>query len=96
MNPAKVRRERMDQLTDLPNIGKAMARDLQRLGIRRPEELVGRDPLQLYQQLCRVTGARQDPCVLDTFISITRFMDGEAPQPWWAYTEERKRRYGQI
>lgn len=96
MNPAKVRRERMHQLTDLPNIGKAMARDLLRLGIRTPEELVGKDPLQLYQQLCRVTGARQDPCVLDTFISITRFMDGEAPQPWWAYTEERKRRYGQV
>ena len=96
MNPAKVRRERMHQLTDLPNIGKAMARDLQRLGIRTPEELVGKDPLQLYQQLCRVTGARQDPCVLDTFISITRFMDGEEPQPWWAYTEERKRRYGRI
>lgn len=96
MNPAKVRRERMHQLTDLPNIGKAMARDLQRLGINRPEELVGKDPLQLYQQLCRVSGTRQDPCVLDTFISITRFMNGEAPQPWWTYTEERQRRYGQI
>lgn len=28
--------------------------------------------------------------LLDVYISITRFMDGEAPKPWWAYTAERK------
>jgi hypothetical protein len=28
---------------------------------------------------------------LDAFISITRFVDGEAAQPWWHYTAERKR-----
>ena len=36
------------------------------------------------------TWLRQDPCVLDTFISITRFMDGDEARPWWAYTAERK------
>jgi hypothetical protein len=29
--------------------------------------------------------------LLDVFISITRFMDGEAPRVWWDYTAERKR-----
>jgi hypothetical protein len=33
---------------------------------------------------------RHDPCVLDVFISVTRFMAGDAPQPWWAYTAQRK------
>jgi hypothetical protein len=28
--------------------------------------------------------------VLDVFLSITRFMAGDAPQPWWHYTAERK------
>jgi hypothetical protein len=29
--------------------------------------------------------------VLDVFISVTRFMAGEAPMTWWSFTEERKR-----
>jgi hypothetical protein len=32
--------------------------------------------------------------VLDVFISITRFVDGEAPRAWWDYTAERKRMGG--
>ena len=90
MNPAKVVRERVRVLTDLPNIGRTMAAELQRLGIAKPEQLKGRDPYVLYQELCMATGLRQDPCVLDTFISITRFMDGDEARPWWAYTAERK------
>lgn len=90
MNPDKVIRENTRTLTDLPNIGRAGAADLRLLGIDKPGDLIGRDPYQMYQQLCKITGTRHDPCVLDVFISITRFMDGEAAQPWWAYTAERK------
>ncbi len=79
-------------LTDLPNIGKAMAGDFRLLGIEYPRQLVGRDPYRLYDELCRATGARHDPCVIDTFISAVRFMEGAPPRPWWHYTEERKRR----
>ena len=96
MNPAKVERDRVRQLMDLPNVGPAMARDLKFISINAPEQLIGKDPLKLYQSLCRKSGTRQDPCVLDVFISITRFMNGDAPRPWWAYTEERKRRYGSV
>ena len=91
MNPDKVDRNRLNKLTDLPNIGKACAADLELLGIDKPEQLIGKDPYQLFDLLCTKTGLKIDPCMLDTFISITRFMDGEAPQPWWAYTEERKK-----
>jgi hypothetical protein len=90
MNPAKVIRERVKALTDLPNIGRAMAKDLLLLGIETPAQLKGCDPYALYSALCDTTGHRQDPCVLDTFISITRFMDGDEARPWWAYTAERK------
>jgi len=96
MNPAKVIRHKVHRLTDLPNIGSAMAKDLELIGINRPDQLIGQDPLRLYEKLCLACGVRQDPCVLDTFISITRFMSGDAPQPWWAYTKERKRLYGSI
>lgn len=96
MNPARVERDRVHQLTDLPNIGPAMAKDLELVGIHAPQQLIGKDPLDLYLALCRATGARQDPCVLDVFISVTRFMNGEAPKPWWAYSAERKQRYDAL
>ncbi len=91
MNPAKVERGRVKQLTDLPNIGKAGEKDLILLGITAPGQLFGRDAYEMYDELCEKTGARHDPCVIDVFLSITRFMAGEAPRAWWDYTDERKR-----
>jgi hypothetical protein len=96
MHPDKVERQRLKLLTDLPNVGPACAKDLQLLGIDSPPDLRGKDPLEMYRALCDITGLRQDPCVLDVFISITRFIDGEPPQAWWAYTAERKKRYGAL
>ncbi|HPT57671.1 MAG TPA: helix-hairpin-helix domain-containing protein, partial [Casimicrobium sp.] len=29
---------------------------------------------------------------IDVFISVTRFMNGEAARPWWNYTAERKQK----
>ncbi|UFH59676.1 helix-hairpin-helix domain-containing protein [Sulfurovum mangrovi] len=93
MNPKKVVRETTKKLTDLPNIGKSLAADLERIGIDSPEKLQGKEPYALYQRLSEVTGKRQDPCVLDIFISITDFMNGGEPKVWWAYTAERKEKY---
>ena len=95
MNPAKVKRENVKELTDLPNIGKAMAADLQKIGIARPAQVKGKSPYKMYEALCLKTGVRHDPCVIDVFISITRFAEGDIPRPWWEYTEERKRVTGE-
>ncbi|MDD2465839.1 MAG: helix-hairpin-helix domain-containing protein [Desulfobulbus sp.] len=92
MNPSKVDRRQLQLLTDLPNIGKAIAADLKLIGICQPSDLLGLDPYQMYAQLCEITGYRHDPCVIDVFISVTRFIAGEDPNPWWAYTAERKRK----
>ncbi|MHB8461308.1 MAG: helix-hairpin-helix domain-containing protein [Vulcanimicrobiaceae bacterium] len=91
MNPSRVNRNRIALLTDLPNIGKAGARDLRRLGINEPRQLIGKCPYEMYETLCDKTSSRHDPCVIDVFISVTRFMAGEEPLPWWAYTDERKK-----
>jgi len=84
-------RARVTVLEDLPNVGKAVAADLRQLGIRAPCDLAGRDPYALYDALNRATGMRHDPCLLDTFIAVVRFVDGGPARPWWAYTAERKR-----
>jgi predicted GIY-YIG superfamily endonuclease len=78
-------------LEDIPNIGPAVAADLRQLGIMTPAELPGRDPYAMYDDLCRITGQRHDPCLLDTFIAAVRFMEGAPKKPWWKYTAERKR-----
>ena len=90
MNPRKVDRNRIENLTDLPNVGTATAEDLRLLGIHNPSQLVGQCPFEMYDRLCKKTAKRHDPCVIDVFISVTRFMAGDEPRPWWEYTEERK------
>ena len=90
MNPTKVDRNHLLRLTDLPNVGPAVATDLRRLGIDSPEQLKGRNAFALYDQLCSITWHRQDPCVIDVFLSITRFMEGDEARPWWHYTAQRK------
>lgn len=84
-------REEIARLEDIPNIGPAIAADLRRLGITTPSELQGRDPYAMYDDLCRITGQRHDPCLLDTFIAAVRYMEGGPKKPWWKYTAERKR-----
>lgn len=90
MNPIKVDRHKITTLTDLPNIGRASAADLQLLGIKTPNDLINCDAFQLYDNLCHITQAKHDPCVIDVFISVIRFMQGEPARPWWEYTAERK------
>jgi hypothetical protein len=90
MHPAKVNRQQLRQLSDLPNIGKAGAADLQLLGIQRPEQLVGQSAMAMYQALCEKTGQRHDPCVIDVFLSIISFMNGEPARPWWEFTAQRQ------
>ena len=84
-------RKHLARLEDIPNVGPAIAADLRQLGITMPTELPGRDPYAMYDDLCRITGQRHDPCLLDTFIAAVRFMEGEPKKPWWKYTAERKK-----
>jgi hypothetical protein len=88
--PAKGRRE-ITHLEDIPNIGPSIAANLRQLGIATPGDLPGRDPYAMYDDLCRITGQRHDPCLLDTFIAAVRFMEGSPKKSWWKYTAERKR-----
>jgi Pathogenicity locus len=81
----------VSRLEAIPNVGPAIAADLRQLGITTPGEFQGRDPYAMYDDLCRITGQRHDPCLLDTFIAAVRFMEGAPKKPWWKYTAERKR-----
>ena len=81
---------------DIPNVGPAMARDFALLGLKSPSDLKGKDAYKLYQKMCKVSGTRQDPCVLDTYIAVIDFMNGAPARPWFYYTKARKQLYLDI
>jgi len=81
----------VSELTDLPNIGKAIAGDLRMVGIQHPKDLIGKDAYKLHDKLCRITGTKHDPCMIDVFLSVVDFMNGGEAKVWWSYTEQRKK-----
>ena len=77
----------------IPGVGPSIARDLMDLGIRHPRELVGRDPEQLFEQLCGQRGERIDRCVLYVFRCAVYFASTERPEAdllkWWNWKDRR-------
>ncbi len=97
LKPRKARHAgECEQLEQLPNIGPSLADDLRSIGVMQPQDLVEGDAFALYQALCKASGKRQDPCVLDTFMAATDFMRGAPPRPWWTYTAQRKQQFGTV
>jgi len=82
------------ELADLASIGPAMLRDFEQLRIRSVRELARRNPEKLYEQLCEVSGQRQDICVLDVFrAAVAQARNPKLPaaqRNWWYYSRVRK------
>ena len=85
-----IRASEVKKFTDIPNVGKAMERDFLLLGLKSPSDLKKQDAYKLYQKMCKKSGVRQDPCVLDTYLAVVDFMNGGEPKPWWDFTAKRK------
>jgi hypothetical protein len=77
-------------LKDLKNVGKATLQDLDLLNIHTIEELAHRDATQLFEQLEKLTGKRQDPCVWDVFAAIIHEAKTGEATSWWTWTAKRK------
>jgi len=45
-------KETVSKMIDLPNVGKAISADLQRIGLTHPQQLIGKDAYELHKQLC--------------------------------------------
>jgi len=71
-----------------------MLRDLARLKVDSIAQLAKADPQTLYDRLCKITGHRQDPCVLDTFTcAVAQARDPHLPaqkRKWWYWSRVRK------
>jgi len=90
-NPNK---DLITELEEIPNIGKVISSKLRLIGIEKPKDLLGNDPIKLYKQLCEKENKKIDPCVIDVFISAIDFMEGGEAKPWWEFTKRRKEMLG--
>ncbi len=90
------RAQEAKKLTDVPNVGPAVAKKLVMLGVTEPKHLMKKDPYKLYKKLCTLTKKRHDPCLLDAFMAATDFMNGGIPKEWWRYTKARKTAYPEL
>jgi hypothetical protein len=80
------------RLREIPNVGPRMAADLLKLGVMRLKDAAGKDPDQMYHELCAIDASRHDPCVRDVFAAVVSFAEGGPAKPWWEFTPERKAR----
>jgi len=92
----KTARDSIARFDQIINIGAAMSGDFQRLGLKKPQDLIGKDPVKLYQTICRIDQQFHDPCVLDTYLATVDYMNGKPPQVWWKYTKQRKSEFTSV
>ncbi|HET9151896.1 MAG TPA: DUF4332 domain-containing protein [Gemmatimonadales bacterium] len=87
----KTRSTRRDELQSLPGVGPSIAQDLRDLGITSVAALARRNPERMYQALNRLTGVRQDPCVLYVFRCAVYCARTPKPAPalrqWWTWKD---------
>jgi hypothetical protein len=82
-------------LTEIPGIGKSIAGDLWRIGIKKVEDLRNKDPQQLYDDSNRFAGVVQDRCLLYAFRCAVYYAstDKRKHKPeklkWWNWTDEK-------
>jgi hypothetical protein len=72
-------------------VGPSIAGDLRGLGIRRVEDLKGRDPERLYARSNVLRGEVQDRCLLYVFRCAVYFATTRRPDPellkWWNWKD---------
>ncbi len=89
----KTQNPELKALMLIPGVGKSIAMDLYKLGIRQLDDLKGKNPNQLYEQSNRLAKTVQDPCLLYTFRCAVYFAETEVhlQEPvklkWWYWKD---------
>jgi len=87
-----VRETSIRELQVIPGVGKSIAKDLYRVGIRHVSDLVGKRPESLYEKSNLLAGLRQDPCLLYVFRCAVYFAENSNPKKeklnWWYWKDK--------
>ena len=83
----------MSDLRKIPGVGKNIEEDLIRIGIRRIEDLRGKDPQELYRLDCLQKGFQEDRCQLYVFRCAVYYAEHEQPEmqklKWWYWKDKK-------
>jgi len=81
-----------NDLTEIPGVGKIIARDLLSIGVSEVHNLSDRDPEDLYLQLCDQKGIKVDRCVLYVFRCAVYYAMTTTHEPellkWWNWKDK--------
>ena len=88
-------RGKENPLEVIPGIGPSTAEDLNDLGIRSVDDLRGKDPQRMYDELNVLRGVHNDRCVLYVFRCAVYFAETDNPDPellkWWNWKDRDRR-----
>jgi nucleotidyltransferase/DNA polymerase involved in DNA repair len=77
-------------LLNIPGTGKSIAEDLQNIGIRKVQDLKGKNPETLYAMSNKHAGHIQDRCLLYVFrLAVYYAEGGRDPEKikWWNWRD---------
>lgn len=82
-----------NDLTKIPGVGKSIANDFRNIGINNISDLKGKNPEELYLQICAKQGCQIDRCVLYVCRSSVYFAENKNPDPeklkWWNWKDRK-------
>ena len=79
-------------LEEIPGVGGRIAAVMERLGIRRVEDLRGQSPEELYRRECLMKGFQEDRCALYVWRAAVYYAETavrEAEKCKWWYWKDR-------
>ncbi|MHC1576815.1 MAG: helix-hairpin-helix domain-containing protein [Methanosarcinaceae archaeon] len=78
-------------LEQIPGVGRKIARDLWNMDIHSVQDLEGRDPEELYFELCTHMGMQVDRCMLYVFRCAVYYASNTEHDPellkWWNWKD---------
>lgn len=85
-------KESLKDFRRIPGVGKSIAVDFLDLGFHSVSELKGKDPNQLYENLCILKKCHVDRCMLYVFRCAVYFAETAHPDPellkWWNWKDK--------
>jgi len=86
-----LKKESLEDFQRIPGVGPQIAEDLWELGFRSVADLDGKDPEQLYDDLCQLRGCRVDRCMLYVFRCAVYFATNKKHKAhllkWWNWKD---------
>ncbi len=85
---------RKNDLKNIPGIGKNMEQHFFDIGIFTIDDLIGKDPEDLFLKDCLVKGFKDDRCVLYVFRLAVYYANNDVHEPeklkWWNWRDKEQ------